>query len=134
MCSIYFASSWCPDCTPITPLLKKAYEDQHSDGKFQVVYVSSDRNEAEMMKSYNDSHGSWNCVPFDSADRNDLKRHFGACAGKEVQELGISPGERNYGIPTLIIIDSNSEEVLSYEGVQHLVRGDLLQKFGIDKK
>ena len=114
--------------------MKKAYEDQHPDGKFQVVYVSSDRNEEEMTETFNSAHGSWNCVPFDSADRNGMKRHFGACAGKEVRELGLAQGERKYGIPTLIIIDSKSEEVLSYEGVRYLVQGDLLQEFGIGAK
>ena len=131
---LYFASSWCPDCTPITPLLKKAYENEMNDGKFGVVYVSSDRNEDEMMKSFSNTHGSWGYVPFDNADRSELKRYFGTCAGKEVQELGISFSERKNGIPTLIIIDSKSEQILSYQGVHHLERGDFLQKFVVDMK
>lgn len=133
MTCLYFASSWCPDCTPITPLLKKAYEEQ-SEGSFQVVYVSSDNSEEEMMRSFNDTHGSWNFIPYDSDDRNGLKKHFGACAGKEVKDLGMSTEERKYGIPTLIIMDSKSHEVISYEGVDFLVQGVFLNKLGVDMK
>ena len=83
------------------------------------------------MESYNKSHGTWGCVPFNSVERNELKRKFGVCAGKEVRELGLTPDGRKFGIPTLILIDSKSEEVLSFNGVDDVMDGTLLQKYGL---
>jgi len=126
---LYFSSSWCPDCTPITPALKRVYESQTAD-KFSVVYVSSDRSNAEMMKAYETSHGKWGVIPFDSEERSGLKKKYGACAGAEVMQLGMM-GQRKYGIPTLVLIDCETQEVLSFNGVQDVMSGDLLNKWGL---
>mmetsp|Transcript_19543 Transcript_19543/g.24633 ORF Transcript_19543/g.24633 Transcript_19543/m.24633 type:complete len:150 (-) Transcript_19543:55-504(-) len=128
---LYFASSWCPDCTPITPKLRMMYEGQSSDKKLEVVYVSSDNTEEQMKNSLSASHGQWSCIPFDSAERSELKRKFGVCAGKEVRELGMSPSDRKFGIPTLILIDSKSEEILTYDGVNDLLNDDFIQKYSL---
>jgi|AntRauTorckE5430_2_1112549.scaffolds.fasta_scaffold02618_1 nucleoredoxin len=126
---LYFSSAWCPDCTPITPALKRVYESQPAD-KFSVVYVSSDRSNEQMMKSFETSHGNWGVIPFESEERSGLKKKYGACAGAEVVQLGMM-GQRKYGIPTLVLIDCETQEVLSFDGVQDVINGDLLNKWGL---
>jgi len=128
---LYFSSAWCPDCTPCTPALKQIFESQSAEQpKFSVVYVSSDRSEQQMMDCYTNSHGKWGYVPFESDERNELKRKFGACAGAEVMALNMA-GQRKYGIPTLVLIDCETEEVLSFDGIQDVMSGNLLQKWGL---
>ena len=40
-------------------------------------------------------------------------------------------GQRKYGIPTLVLIDCETEEVLSFDGIQDVMSGNLLQKWGL---
>ncbi len=130
---LYFASAWCPDCTPVTPVLKEIFESQSSaeeNTKFSVVYVSSDRSEQQMMDCYDKTHGKWGYVPFESDERNGLKKLFGVCAGAEVFSLDMV-GKRKYGIPTLVLIDCETEEVLSFDGVENLTAGNFLQKWSL---
>lgn len=134
---LYFASSWCPDCTPITPQLKSVYAnaqpklDFHStesigDEKktLEVVYVSSDETAEQMTVDMVQNHGEWSAVPFnDAAQRAALKQHFGACAGKEADGLGMGEGgkvKKRFGIPTLIILDGESGDIVTTEGVKDL--------------
>uniref|UniRef100_A0A7S3PVF3 Thioredoxin-like fold domain-containing protein n=1 Tax=Chaetoceros debilis TaxID=122233 RepID=A0A7S3PVF3_9STRA len=128
---LYFASAWCPDCSRPTPALKTIFETPGVSEKLSIVYVSSDNSEEQMMSSYNKSHGKWGIIPFDSPERNELKKKFGVCAGKESAELGLMGGKRKYGIPTLILIDSNTEEVLSFDGVNDVMSGGLTGKWGL---
>lgn len=127
---LYFASAWCPDCTPVTPALKTVFESQPSD-KFSVVYVSSDRSNEQMLDSYDKHHGKWGIIPFDSDERNALKKKFGVCAGVEMMQLGMTGGARKYGIPTLVLIDCSTEEILSYDGVRDILSGDFLNKWDL---
>mmetsp|Transcript_36974 Transcript_36974/g.110745 ORF Transcript_36974/g.110745 Transcript_36974/m.110745 type:complete len:162 (-) Transcript_36974:601-1086(-) len=126
---IYFASSWCPDCTPVTPKLRDLFvaAGGESEGKkaIEIVYVSSDNDASQMESSMKETHGPWAFVPFDSDDRSGLKRHFGACAGKEAGELGMAEtGKRKFGIPTLVVVDCESGNVITTGGVDDvLMRG-----------
>lgn len=131
---LYFSSSWCPDCTPITPKLKQLYEspenhDANGDKILEILYISSDKNEDQMMNSYKETHGSWAYIPFEESMRNEYKRMFGVCAGCETRELGITYGKKKGGIPTLILQHGTTEEILSYNGVQDVLDGTLLQKY-----
>ena len=126
---IYFAASWCDMSTPVSNALEKVFSAGDSlqnrvlsndtpDGEkkdLSIVYVSSDESE-EDMKVY--SRSNWINVPFESTDRNELKRHFRTCAQIEMEELGIDP--RRFHIPTLLIIDSVTHGVLSTNGVDEL--------------
>ena len=124
---LYFAASWCPMSTPVTKLIDEKLGDillpppssepdetllQRSG--ISLVYVSSDRN-AEEMDSY--LQRNWMAVPFDSDDRSDLKRHFRTCAKRELEPLEM---EREYEIPTLILVSGETHQVLTYSGVQEL--------------
>ena len=46
---------------------------------------------------------------YDSPLRTTLKQKYGACAGSEQAEAGVT--ERRHGIPTLIIVKSDGTEV-----------------------
>lgn len=52
--ALYFSASWCPPCQKFTPMLiefyKKAKEAAPDD--FEIVYVSSDRNQEEFDEYY----------------------------------------------------------------------------------
>ena len=45
---IYFSAHWCPPCRGFTPRLVDFYKECKEAGKtFEVVFVSSDRNQEE---------------------------------------------------------------------------------------
>ena len=117
---LYFASSWCSDCTAVTPSVD-AFAAASKDS-VQVIYVSSDASETQMKQTVPSSFGF---VPFDCVEeRDNLKRHFGVCAAKEREALGLSPEERKFGIPTLIVLERATGKVLTTEGVEDIVNSN----------
>ena len=61
-------------------------------------------------------------VPFENVDeRSNLKRHFGACAAKEVSVLEMSPEDRKSGIPTLILLQKATGKLLTRDGVDDMM-------------
>lgn len=127
---LYFAASWCSMSTPVTRMLdeyfgsvlmpppppgEKDKAPQQQKPALSIVYISSDKKEEE-MKQY--VKPNWFVVPFDPAtERSDLKRHFSVCARVELAELEM---ERKFEIPTLIILDGQTQGVLTTSGVQDL--------------
>lgn len=98
--ALYFSAQWCPPCRAFTPGLVE-FRNKHAE-EFQVVFISSDRTEADMKKYMADYKMNFLAVPHDSPARATLGRHFGV-----------------RGIPTLIILDDQGN-VISRDG-----RGDL---------
>lgn len=84
-------------------------------GDLSLIYVSSDRTAREMETTVGNK---WIVVPFDSPDKDELKRFFKTCAKREVAQLQI---QREREIPTLIILAGETHQVLTYDGV-HDVR------------
>jgi hypothetical protein len=123
---LYFAASWCPMSTPVTKMIDEKLGDlllppPNGDSSaleqfhdLSLVFVSSDRNDAEMQQYI---RRNWMTVPFDSPDRNNIKRHFETCAKKEMSALKIA---RKREIPTLIVLAGHSRQVLTYAGVDEL--------------
>jgi nucleoredoxin len=71
----------------------------------------------------------WIYVPFENVQqRNDLKRHFGICAKKEMEDVGISEDHRKNGIPTLIIIDKQRDVVLTAQGIDDIMGSETTTK------
>ncbi len=134
---IYFAASWCPMSTPISnrieelfsldssPLNHRVLTPPTGDGtykiatrkEFSLVYVSSDDSEMEMMKY---ARGNWISIPFDSPDRTNIKRHFRICAQVEMESLGIE--RRRQEIPSLVIVESSTQGILSMVGKDELLK------------
>jgi hypothetical protein len=130
---LYFAASWCPHSTPVTEALDEyfgdiilpparhdnEYEDHHIAedpimAPLAIVHVSSDYKETKFQKYL---RHNWIPVPFDSSEQTELKRHFVTCSKPEVEELGIN---RKHEIPTLMIIDSETQTILTTNGVEDL--------------
>jgi nucleoredoxin len=117
---LYFAASWCPDCTGVTPVVADVLA--RTADTWRVVYVASDITQ-EQLDSY--APASFVKIPFENEDeRSNLKRHFGVCAGKEVESLGMTPDERKSGIPTLIVLESATGKILTMNGVQDIMNSN----------
>lgn len=62
---IYFSAGWCPPCRQFTPLLKDFYEETQSrKSAFEVVFVSFDKKEEDMIEYYRELHADWLAVDF----------------------------------------------------------------------
>lgn len=86
---LYFSGSWCRPCRNFTPNLVEAFEELSQRGDFEVVFISSDRDE-ESFKSYF-SKMPWLSIPYsDEETRKQLKELF-----------------KVRGIPCLVFIDGN---------------------------
>lgn len=148
--ALYFAAAWCPMSTPVsemldhedfTALLVPPPPSEISSGKDQdgispvvadgsaspllsLVYVSSDRSH-EQLAQYLQRRPRWMHVPYDSVDRTKLKQHFQTAAKVEMKDLGMD--SRRHEIPTIIVVDSGSQQVLTFSGVkdveEHGARG-----------
>merc|ERR1711899_570748 len=73
----YFSAHWCPPCRQFTPMLKEFFEELPDTAGVQVVFVSSDRSEADMLSYMKDSHGEWFATQHNSSAANGLKSKFG---------------------------------------------------------
>ncbi|XP_067032909.1 nucleoredoxin-like [Acropora muricata] len=103
---LYFSAHWCPPCRGFTPKLAKFYEEynkKQGDKKFEIVFVSSDKNQGE----YNSYYGEmpWLALPFrDRARKDHLSQKF-----------------KVSGIPTLVLLDGKDGKEITKEG-----RGNIL--------
>ena len=134
---LYFAASWCPDCTGVTPIINTMFKvatsssssldhnnnnNLHNDNdtdihSLSMVYISSDTTEAQMTKYV---PNGWATVPFAHVEeRTGLKRDFGTCSGSEAGPLKVS---RKFGIPTLIVIQSDTGKILTTKGVDDVMK------------
>jgi len=97
---LYFSAHWCPPCRGFTPVLAKFYEEyRSSNSDFEIVFVSSDKSENDMLDYFKNDHGDYLALPYENREgKNELSTMF------EVQ-----------GIPTFVIVDSNGK-VLNANG------------------
>lgn len=79
---LYFSAHWCPPCRGFTPKLAEFYKKHHEDKNFEIVFVSSDKNEAEFKEYFNEM--PWLALPFSERSR---KVRI-ACVQKDQIELG----------------------------------------------
>lgn len=94
---IYFSAHWCPPCRGFTPQLATCYNNGLSKGA-EVLFVSSDQDQASFDEYY--SQMPWLAVPFHEREvKNALSREF------DVR-----------GIPTLVVINAETEEVVTTSG------------------
>ncbi|CEM25082.1 unnamed protein product [Vitrella brassicaformis CCMP3155] len=100
---VYFSAHWCPPCRGFTPMLIGTYKKlKDSDKRFEVIFVSLDRSEADFKTYF--AGMPWTSVRFmDSARRDQLNNRF-------------TPS----GIPALYIVD-NEGVMLQENGRQAVV-------------
>lgn len=96
---LYFSGSWCGPCRRFAPNLVEVYNELSSNADFEVVFVSSDRDE-ESFNAYFKKM-PWLALPFaDLETRKSLKELF-----------------KVRGIPHLVILDRTGK-VSTGEGVR----------------
>ena len=100
---IYFSAHWCPPCRTFTPSLVK-FRDEHKDD-FEIVFVSSDKNEAAQRSYMKETKMKFLAVKFGSEDIKNLKARY-----------------KVRGIPSLIIVGPDGKTITT-DG-----RGDVSKK------
>lgn len=96
---LYFSGSWCGPCRRFTPNLVEVYNELSSNADFEVVFVSSDRDEESFSAYFKKM--PWLALPFaDLETRKSLKELF-----------------KVRGIPHLVILDKTGK-VSTGEGVR----------------
>lgn len=66
--ALYYSAHWCPPCRMFTPKLVEWYNGfKASHPDFELVFVSSDRDEAEMKEYIDGEKMPWPYAKFDKA-------------------------------------------------------------------
>jgi thiol-disulfide isomerase/thioredoxin len=86
MVGIYFSAQWCPPCRLFTPKLVEFRNKIAKD--FEVVFVSSDRDEASMQAYMKEAGMPWPALPFGLEKKTALSKTF------EIR-----------GIPSLVVLN-----------------------------
>jgi len=90
---IYFSAHWCPPCRGFTPKLAEWYGKDLKGKGLEVVFVSSDRDEAS-FNGYYEEH-PWLALPYSDRDKKgELSKKF-----------------KVEGIPTLVIVDGEGNTI-----------------------
>jgi nucleoredoxin len=76
---LYFSAHWCPPCRGFTPQLKSFYEDYKSrDPNFEIVFISSDKEEKGMLDYFHNDHGDYLALPYEKrGEKGELSAMFG---------------------------------------------------------
>ncbi|CAG7725675.1 unnamed protein product [Allacma fusca] len=95
----FFGAYWCPPCRTFSGSLIEVYNNVRKQGKnFQVVFVSSDRSKESFERFF--SPMPWPAIPYeDEKRRQELTECFNVKA-----------------IPSLIIVDDQTEKIITAEG------------------
>lgn len=90
---LYFSAHWCGPCRSFTPKLAEIYKAQAKSNNFEIVFVSSDKDDAAFKEYYKEM--PWLALPYD--DRK-LKAE-------------LSKKYKVQGIPSFIILDGKGEVI-----------------------
>jgi len=93
--AFYYSAHWCPPCRAFTPGLAKEYAKlSAAHPEFELIFVSSDRSEADM-----EEYMAWGSMNYPALD-------FGA---KERNKTVSGLAAR--GIPYLVVVDADGNEL-----------------------
>jgi len=106
--AFYFSAHWCPPCRAFTPKLVEFYNTNHKeDSPFEVVFVSSDRSEADMKTYMTEAKMPWPAIQYEKI--------------KQAGEVNKLCGN---GIPSLVLVDLSGKVVKDcYENGQYVGPG-----------
>ena len=93
---LYFSGHWCGPCRHFTPELGKSYTKHLKAKGCEIVFVSSDRDEASFT-SYFKEQADWLALPY---------------AARDVK-AALSKKYKVSGIPTLVLLDGATGEVIT---------------------
>lgn len=95
---IYFSAHWCPPCRGFTPKLAESYTNHYKTLGMEIVFVSSDRDEAA-FQSYH-AEQPWLALPYSARDvKAQLSKKF-----------------KVSGIPSFVILDGVTGETITKDG------------------
>ena len=106
---LYFSASWCPPCRQFTPQLADFYNAHKDKKKFEVVFCSWDNDQTQFSQYF--SKMPWLAMT--------NRAHVDALGKK----YGIS------SIPSLIVLDAKTQQVVSTQGRMAVVRDPTAEKF-----
>jgi len=95
---LYFSAHWCPPCRGFTPVLKQFYQEYKTkDPNFEIIFVSSDKEEKAMIDYFKEDHGDYLALPYEKrTEKNELSSMFGV-----------------NGIPTFVVIGPDGQVINS---------------------
>jgi nucleoredoxin len=97
--ALYFSAHWCPPCRMFTPKLVEWYNEfKAKDPDFELVFVSSDRDQAAMEEYMKGDKMPWPAVVYDKA-QSEMFRKFSS-----------------QGIPYLVLIDNEGKALTAQPG------------------
>ncbi len=105
---LYFSAQWCMPCRSFTPELIEFYRNQGGGQQFEIILVSHDRSQQEMVEYARESGMPWTVLPFDRVDSSNLKSAFNV-----------------RGIPRLVVLNGDGDEAVEGRGARNV-----LQSFG----
>lgn len=100
---LYFSAHWCPPCRGFTPKLVTAYNDHLKAKGLEIIFVSSDRDQASFLEYYGEQRPGgegWLAIPNGDARKAALSKLF------EVE-----------GIPTFVVVDAATGETITTDAV-----------------
>jgi nucleoredoxin len=107
--ALYFSAHWCPPCRMFTPKLVEWYNKfkaEHPD--FELVFVSSDQDEAAMQEYIKGDNMPWPYVKFDKAKEEIFRKYS------------------SDGIPYLVLIGEKGENLTGKSGNEWQAPDDVL--------
>jgi len=93
---IYFSAHWCPPCRTFTPKLVEFYNQNSKNADFEILFVSSDKNQGAMNEYMSQTQMPWVGLKLGNARAKQLKEKFGVS-----------------GIPCLVLLDENDTVLAS---------------------
>ena len=110
---IYFSAHWCSPCRAFTPKLVEFYNQNHSRGDFELLFVSSDHSQDKMDEYMSETKMPWIGLKLDNARTKALKQQFGV-----------------KGIPCLVLLDDKDQVLAtSFAGAKYLGPDAALKKY-----
>jgi len=96
--ALYFSAHWCPPCKGFTPKLAEFYKNDLAAKGLEVVFVSSDRDEAGFKEYF--AEMPWLALPYGERElKEKLSKKF------KVQ-----------GIPSVVILNAETGDVITTDG------------------
>jgi len=89
--ALYFSGHWCPPCRGFTPKLADWYKADLKEKGLEIVFVSSDRDQAAFDEYYGEH--PWLALPFEQREQKTL----------------LSKKFKVQGIPSVVIVDASGE-------------------------
>eukprot|EP00440_Ansanella_granifera_P028618 gb/GFBE01031090.1/.p1 GENE.gb/GFBE01031090.1/~~gb/GFBE01031090.1/.p1 ORF type:complete len:443 (+),score=139.63 gb/GFBE01031090.1/:1-1329(+) len=109
--ALYFSAHWCPPCRGFTPKFAEFYKNGLCDKGLEVVFISSDRDEASFKEYYGEQ--PWLALPFSARDKKaELSKKF-----------------KVEGIPTVVIVNAENGEVITKDGRSAVMKDPSGEKF-----